>query len=112
MARKSFNIFKFWSGASDQEILQFFFFLGLHLQHMKVPRLGVELELQLPAYARATVTPDLSHTCNLHNSLQQWIFNPLSEATNWTHTLMDTSQVLNPLSHNRNSKILQFLITM
>ena len=33
----------------------FFFFsvLGLHLWHMKVPRLGVELELQLPAYNRS-----------------------------------------------------------
>ena len=29
--------------------LIFFSFLGLHLQHMKVPRLGVKLELQLPA---------------------------------------------------------------
>ena len=25
-----------------------FFFLGLHLQHMEVPRLGVELELPTP----------------------------------------------------------------
>ena len=33
----------------------FCFFLGLHLQHMEVPRLGVESELQLPAYATATV---------------------------------------------------------
>ena len=31
-------------------------FLGLHLQHMKVPRLGVELELQLPACTTATAT--------------------------------------------------------
>ena len=28
----------------------FFFFLGLHLQHMEVFRQGVESELQLPAY--------------------------------------------------------------
>ena len=35
---------------------QTFFFLGSHLQHMEVPRLGVELELQLPAYATATAT--------------------------------------------------------
>ena len=27
---------------------------------MEVPRLGVESELQLPAYATATATPDLS----------------------------------------------------
>ena len=31
----------------------FFWILGLHPQHMEVPRLGDELELQLPAYATA-----------------------------------------------------------
>ena len=34
-----------------------FFFLGLHPHHMEVPRLGVKLELQLPAYATATLDP-------------------------------------------------------
>ena len=29
----------------------FFFFLGPHPQHMEFPRLGVESDLQLPAYA-------------------------------------------------------------
>ena len=43
-----------------------FFFLGLHLQHMEVPRLGVESELQLQAYATATATPDPSRTCDLY----------------------------------------------
>ena len=33
-------------------------FLGLHLWHMGVPRLGVETELQLLAYNTATVTRD------------------------------------------------------
>ena len=46
---------------------------------MEVPRLGVELELQLPAYttatATATATWDLSHICNLYHSSQ-----PVSEA--------------------------------
>ena len=37
----------------------FFFFLGLHLRHMKVPRLGV-WALQLPAYATDAATPDPS----------------------------------------------------
>ena len=32
--------------------------LGLHLLHMEVPRLGVELELQLPAYTTATAMQD------------------------------------------------------
>ena len=37
-----------------------FVFLGLHSQHMEVPRLGVESELRLLAYttATATATPD------------------------------------------------------
>ena len=33
-------------------------FLGRHLQHMKIPRLGVELELQLLACLTATAMPD------------------------------------------------------
>ena len=36
---------------------------------MEVPRLGVESELQLPAYTIATATPDLSHVFDLHHSL-------------------------------------------
>ena len=31
----------------------FFVFLGMHLHHMEVPRLGVQLELQLPANVTA-----------------------------------------------------------
>ena len=81
-----------------------FFFLGPHLWHMEVPRLQVQLELQLLAYATATATQDLSRVCRLHHSSQpQQMFNPLSEARDQTCVLMDTSQVLNPLSHNGNS---------
>ena len=36
----------------------FFSFLGLHQKYMEVPRLGVELELQLPADTTATATRD------------------------------------------------------
>ena len=31
-------------------LFYFFVFLGPHLQHMEVPRVGVESELQLPSY--------------------------------------------------------------
>ena len=43
--------------------INFFLFvlLGPYLWHMGVPRLGVESELQLPAYATATTMRDLSH---------------------------------------------------
>ena len=43
----------------EQYNLPFFFFfafLGPHMWHMKIPRLGVHLELQLPGYATATAT--------------------------------------------------------
>jgi len=71
---------------------------------MEIPRLGVESELQLLACTTATAMPDLSRICNLHHSSRQrWILNPLSEARDQTHILMDTIQVLNPLSHNGNA---------
>ena len=48
---------------------------------MEGPRLGVESELLLLAYTRATAMPDLSCVYNLHYSSQQCrILNPLSEA--------------------------------
>ena len=81
-----------------------FFFLWPHLWHTEVPRVGVELELQLPAYATATAMTDPSHICNLHHSSQQLqILNPLSEARDQTQVLVDTSLDCNPLSHNGNS---------
>ena len=70
-------------------------FLGLYLRHMEVPRLGVELELQLLAYATVTVMTDLSHICDLGRSLWQCqILNPLSEARD--QTLMLTETTLGP----------------
>ena len=60
---------------------------------MEVPRLGVESELQLPAYATAMAAWDLSHICDLpHSSWQRQILNPLSEVKDQTHVLMDTNQ--------------------
>ena len=69
----------------------FFFFLLLHLQHMKVPRLRVESELQLPAYGTATAMWNLSRICDLHCSFQQcWILNPLRKARDQTHIFTKT----------------------
>ena len=48
-----------------------FIFLGPHLWHIEVPRLGIKLELQLLAYATAIAMPDPSHECDLHHSSQQ-----------------------------------------
>ena len=41
-----------------------FYFLGFQVWHMEVPRLGVKLELQLPAYTTATAMPDSSLNCD------------------------------------------------
>ena len=59
---------------------------------MKVPRLGIESELQLLAYARAAAMLELSRICDLHHSSQQrLILNPPSRARNQTPILTDTS---------------------
>ena len=47
--------------------------------------LGVELELQLLAYATDTAMSDLSPICDLHQ-----ILNPLSKARDRTCIFMDT----------------------
>ena len=62
--------------------------------HMEVPRLGIKLELQLPATAAAAATQDLNHICDLHHS--SWhcqIPDPLIEARDLKCILMDPSQV-------------------
>ena len=69
----------------------YFFFLGSHLRHGEVARLGVESKLQLSAYTRATAMPDLSHVCDLHHSSQQHqVLNPWSEARDQTQILTGT----------------------
>jgi len=82
----------------------FFCFLGWHLWHMEVPRLGAESELQLPAYVTPIAMQDPSCIFDLHHSSQQHhILNSLSKAKEKTCILMDTSWALKPLSHNRSS---------
>ena len=69
-------------------------FSGPHPQHMEVPGLGDESELQLSAYTTATATPDPSLICSLHHSLWQcWILNPMSKARDRTRILMQPTQV-------------------
>ena len=67
--------------------------LGLHPWHMVVPRLRVESGAVAAAPAPAPATWDPSRVCDLqHSSLPPCILNPLSEARDQTHILMDSSQ--------------------
>ena len=71
-----------------------FCFLRPHPQYMKIPRLGVQWELQLPAYTTATAASDPSCVWNLYqSSWQRRILNLLSEARDQTHNLMVPSQI-------------------
>ena len=56
---------------------------------MEISSLGVESELQFPAYTTATAMPDPSPICDLyHSSWQRRILNPRREARDWTCNLM------------------------
>ena len=53
--------------------------------------LGVDLELELPAYITAIAMQDPSRIWDLYGILRQYrILNPLSKAWDWTHIFMDT----------------------
>ena len=81
-----------YSNLNEDTFYFIFCFLGLHLWHMEIPRLGVESELHLPVYAAATAMPDPSCICQLyHSSWHYQILNLLSEACDWTCILMDPS---------------------
>ena len=72
----------------------FFFFFFFFLLVRATPWLGVESELQLPTYTTATAIRDPSHICNLHHSSRQSrMANPLCEARDQTHILMDPSWI-------------------
>ena len=89
------------------------FFFRAHLWHMDVPGLGVEPELQLPAYATATATLDLGRICDLHCSLSQsQILNPLGKARDGICILMDTMAGVNLLSHNGNVPLFFFFFLL
>ena len=76
-------------------ILFYFLLLGPHLQHMEVPRQVVESEMHLEP------VPQPQH-CWIRAA---FVTRSVSEAREQTCILMDTSQVFNPLSHNRTSKM-------
>ena len=88
------------SGVSESCSFCIFYYCYYYLlfkaapEHMEFPRLGVQSELQLPAYTIAPATPDLSCVCDLHHdSWQCQIFNPLSEVRDQTRNLMVPSRI-------------------
>ena len=96
----SFPIRQSPRGQQTTKPFSFSFFLFLFLLFRathaayEVPRLGVELRLQLPAYATATATQDPRSVCNLHHSSRQYqILNPLGKAKDRTCIRIDTSWV-------------------
>jgi len=92
MTRKCYWNLVDW--AKDSKYFICLFVSGPHLQHMEVPRLGVELELQLLAYTTTTAMWDSSHVCNLHyRSWQCRIPDPLRKVRDGTCILVDTSQI-------------------
>ena len=65
------------------------FVSGPYPGHIEVPRLGVKLELQLPAYTTARATRDPSHACSLHHSswqcqiLNHWVRPGIEPTSSW-----------------------------
>ena len=57
-------------------------FIGPRPQHMEVPRLAGESELQLPAYTTATAMQDPSHATYTAAQGNAGSFDPLSKARN------------------------------
>ena len=84
-----------WQSASENRAHFFIFaFLGPHLRHMEVPRLRVELQLQLLAYTTATATWDLSCVYDIHHTSGQcWIPDPWSKARDRSCVFTDTSWI-------------------
>ena len=69
-------------------------FLGPHLWHMEVPRLGVKSEFLLPVCTTATAMLNLRRVCDLHHSSRpRRILILLIEARDQTCVLLDASQI-------------------
>ena len=71
--KENISMCPYFSIVTGNQFDFFFFlvFLGLHPWHIEVPRLGIELELQLPDYTTVTAKPYLSIICDLPHSSWQ-----------------------------------------
>ena len=91
---RDFTLFFFFFPFSGPPrcIARFFGFLGQHLWHTEVSRLGAIWSYTLPAYT--TAMSALSPVCNQHHSSQQClILDPLSEAQDQTCNLIVPSRI-------------------
>ena len=72
----------------------YFCFLRAYRHLIEIPRLGIELELQLSASTTATAMRNPGCLWDLHhNSWPHGILNPQNKTGDWTHILMDISQI-------------------
>ena len=84
----------------------FYFFLWPNPQHMEVPGPGVKLELQLQPMPQPqehriqAVSATYATACGNSGSLTHWAKPRIEPSSSHTQ-----HQVLNPLSHNKNSQI-------
>ena len=81
-------------GKNNFFLFFFFFFFLLHLQHMEVPRLGVELELQVQP--RPQPQKFRIQAASATYLGQQRYLTQLSEVWNWTHIFSDTMPGTSP----------------
>ena len=85
----------------------FFFFLGPHLQ--EIPTLGGQIGAGAAGLHHShSNTRSQTHPQPTLQLQEHQILNPLNEARDQTHILMDASWVLNPLNHKGNSRTNQF----
>ena len=67
---------------------------GMQVQHMEVPRLGVESDCSCQPTPQPQATHNSRYICNLHHSSQQCrMLNPLRGARDGIRILMDASWV-------------------
>ena len=84
-------------------MLACFAFLQAAPEVCGIPRLGLKSELWLLAYLTATESQDRAVSETFSRAHGNDIHNPLREARDQIHILMDTNQFHNPLSLHRNS---------
>ena len=80
---------------------------------MEVPRLGVELELQLPACTTATAKQDPSHIFDIYHSSRQYLNPPGIQPTfSWILVVFITAEPQWELPYHMVCKVLNFIASL